>query len=133
MANIMAMEAIYPEGAKLTLRDRSLKEMIEYINEKPGIKEHEPICLYFPTTKKYLVYDKNLFEAFLKGDIEQTQLIEQTQCDGLFRNKNLMDTRLGETVDSGSLWTLQGDVLVLVFEDGTIFAEYNEASFDKVE
>lgn len=129
----MAMEALFPGGIKLTLKDRNFKQMIEYLHDKPGIKEHEPICLYFPTTKKYLVYKKELFLGYLKGEIEQTELIEETQCDGLYRNKNLIDTNLGESIDAGALWKKQGNYLTLVNDDGYIQTEFFEESFEKVE
>lgn len=128
----MAMEVLYPGGEKLTLKDRSFKQMIEDIHEKPGIKEHEPIYLFFPTTKKYLVYSKELFLAYLKGEVKQTDLIETTQCDGLYRNKNIMDTRLGESIDPGALWKKQGDYLILVDDDGLIMSQFFENSFDKI-
>ncbi len=129
----MMMEALFPGGVKLTLKDRSFRQMIEYIHEKPGIKEHEPICLYFPTTKKYLVYKKELFLGYLKDEIEQTELIEDTQCDGLFRNRNLMETHLGESVDKDSLWKKQGEFMILVDDDSFVTSNYFEENFYKVE
>lgn len=131
-APIKEMVVLYPGNKRLTLNDKTFQDMVSHILEKPGFKEHEPLCLHFPATGKYLVYQKELFNSYLSGETSQHELIEATSCDGLYRNKNIMDFKIGGWIDAGSLWKRIGQIMVLVTDDEHIAADYYEGGFEPI-
>ena len=65
-------------------------------------KDLTPIKILIPSTGKLLCAERDLFNAYLKGEIEIKDLIEATECEGIFRNHHQM--KAGKTIiDSGSL------------------------------
>lgn len=126
------MLVVYPGGVTLTLTEKTFEEMVRFIHEKPSIKDHEPMYVYFPAPQKHLVYDKNLFEAYLKAELKQEELIERTECDGLYRNKYHMQSEHGDTIEPGCLWKRKGLDMMLVNDEDFALAEFFEESFDKV-
>lgn len=91
----------------------------------------EPLCLYLKPNEKLLYFERESFEAYANEHIPQTELIKQTQTDGLFRNKYTVYDEHGN-IDKGSLWKRHGNELVLVDNDRYVNKTYHHLDFIEV-
>lgn len=120
MSSIFAIEYIYANGEKLTVTNKSFTESVKMVLNGAFIKRGTPIKVYFPSTKKTLYFDDDYFRSYIQGNIDQAELIELTECDGLFRNKLEIDTKKYLEIEYGSLWKKQGNHLILIDKDDYI-------------
>jgi len=126
-----SIKFVYQDGSILTITDKSFKAAIKTVLNKEIIEE-TPIKVFFPSTKKTLYFDKELFTSYISGDIEQPELIECTECQGLFRNISKLLTNTHEEIDEKSLWKKQNNILILVDADEYITSDYVEKLFVEV-
>lgn len=131
MYNIHAIEFIYPTGAKLSLNDKSFREAVKFVLNGQFIK-NTPIKVVFPTTKKILYFDDDYFRSFIQENINQEELIELTQCDGLYRNKGHIYVHPYGSIEQGSLWKFQNGELYLIDKDDMVITKLDEDSFQSV-
>lgn len=120
MSSIFAIEYIYANGEKLTVTNKSFTESVKMVLNGTFIKRGTPIKVFFPSTKKTLYFDDDYFRSYIQGNLDQAELIELTECDGLFRNKLEIETPKHPEIDPGSLWKKQGNHLILVDKDDYI-------------
>lgn len=120
MGSIFAIEYIYANGEKLTVTNKTFTQSVKMVLNGAFIERGTPIKVYFPSTKKTLYFDDDYFRSFIQGNIDQAELIELTQCDGLFRNKIEIETPKRREVEPGLLWQKQGNHLILVDKDDYI-------------
>ncbi len=125
-------EILYNGGAKLHLKHKSFKEIVKFIVEKPGLQDYEPLQLKF-STGKVLYYDKPAFLQYLEGNLEQPELVELTECEGLYRNKTQLVLEDGSEVDAGQLWKLQHEYLIMVDDDDYVSSGYDPNVFELVQ
>jgi acetylglutamate kinase len=122
---------VYQDGSILTITDKSFKAAIKTVLNKEIIKE-TPIKVMFPSTNKTLYFDKELFASYIADDIEQPELIECTECQGLFRNISKLLTNTHEEIEEKSLWKKSHNKLILVDADEYITSDYVEKLFVEV-
>jgi hypothetical protein len=131
MPNIHAIEFIYPTGAKLSLNDKSFREAIKFVLNGQFIK-NTPIKVVFPTTKKVLYFDDDYFRSYIQENITQEELIELTQCDGLYRNKAYLNLQGYGSIDAGALWKSQKGELFLIDRDDLVSTKYDVDLFQEI-
>ena len=125
------IQFVYHDGSILTISDKSFKAAIKAVLNEEIIKE-TPLKVVFPATKKTLYFDKELFSSYSNGDIDQPELIECTECDGLFRNISKLLTNTHEEIEEKSLWKKSHNKLILVNADEYITSDYVEKLFVEV-
>ncbi len=107
----------YPQGVKLEIKNKFFKEIISIICVREiAIQKKEPLKLVFDSGKT-LYCDKQAFECYLSGEINQQWLVQNTECDQLYRNKFELQSIEGAIIDPGALWKAKGDKLTLVDDD----------------
>ena len=111
---------------------KSFREAITKVMNDHLTFDNQPIKVVFPTTKKVLYFDMNVFYAYIKNDIEQLELIEKTQCDGLFRNNTFLKTDTDEEIEPHSLWKKHSSEMHLVNEDIPVKCDYLEKLFVEI-
>lgn len=129
--DVIKMKFIFTDGSTLEL-DKSFREAITKVMNDHLTFENQPIKVVFPTTKKVLYFDMNVFYAYLKNDIEQLELIEKTQCDGLFRNNTFLKTDTDEEIEPQCLWKKHGSEMHLVNDDIPVKCDYIEKLFVEI-
>lgn len=93
--------------------------------------EKEPLSVYVKPLDKQLYFERESFEAYANEHINQTELIKQTQTNGLYRNKyTVYDEH--SNIDIGSLWKRDGNELLLVDRDRYVARDYNEDTFEEI-
>ena len=70
----------------------------------------------------------------IKGEITETELIEQLSITGLYRSKANMNHRNGIQTEAGSLWFRHPkvDTIQLVDKDRPVLINYSEELFKKI-
>lgn len=92
--------------------------------------EYEPLMLQFPGKKLY--WDKNLFRAYDQGDLPDAELIERTECLGLFRNWLEVATD-DDPIEPESLWKLTDEGYILIDDDRFHCEPPDAEGFESVE
>lgn len=122
----------YTDAITLKTTTKTFEEAIVFIMKVPRFASHPPLKIVVETTGKILHFDEQKFQAFVDGDLEAAELIEQTECDGLFRNKEDIQIAKHDIIDSGSLWKLVGRNLTLVDDDRLAILLYNKEDFIEI-
>lgn len=122
----------YPKGQQLEVKDKSFTEAIKFVLNGNFGKVGTPIKITFPTTNKILYFDDDYFRQFIQGHLSQKEVIELTQCDGLFRNKEAVVTENNTTIDAHSLWKKEADNYTLVDNDNHIVVTKKASTFIEV-
>ena len=125
------IQFVYQDGSTLTITDKSFKQAIIAVLNEEIIKE-TPIKVVFPSTNKTLYFDKELFASYITGEIDQPELIETTECDGLFRNVSKLLTNTHEEIEPQTLWKKANNKLILIDNDDYITCDYVETLFVEV-
>lgn len=120
MGSVFTFEFIYANGDKLAVTNKSFTDALKMVLNGTFIKRGTPIKVYFPSTQKTLYFDDDYFRSYIQGNIDQPELIELTECDGLFRNKMEIETTKYPEIEPGSLWKKQGSHLILIDKDDYI-------------
>ena len=128
---LLKIKFAYHDGSVLTITNKSFKEAVATALNKELFKQ-TPIKVVFPNTKKILYFDDNLFSSYLQNQIEQPELIQLTQCEGLYRNKVKLLTNTHEDIDPGTLWKRNGNTLQLVSTDDSVTSEFIDDLFEEV-
>ena len=132
MVKPLEVEVLYTGGVKLNLKNKSFKEIVQFIAQMPGLKDYDPLQLKF-STGKVLYYDKAAFTQYLEGNIEQPELVELTECEGLYRNKTQLVLDDGTEVDAGQLWKLQHEYLIMVDDDEYVSSDFDPNAFERID
>lgn len=105
---------VFSKGEGLSVHD-TFHRVVAMILEADTIKGYDPLMLIF-STGKILYFDKETFFQFNQGEMSHAELIRQTECQGLFRNKTFIKSGKYE-IEPESLWLLRGKELVLIDSD----------------
>ena len=128
----ISLKFIFTDGSLLSVTDKSFRDAVAFVVKTKTIFNNEPFKIEFTKTDKVLYFNKNAFYAYLDNELSEPELLELTQCDGLYRNNTKLKTNTEEEIDKGSLWMLRNKFLYLIDDDDLIKSEYLEALFDKV-
>ncbi len=126
------MKFVFQDGSILSINDKNFRDAVTKVMKEHLTFKNMPVKVLFPTTKKILYFDQNVFYAYLKQDIDQSELIEKTQCEGIFRNVSHFRTNDKEEIEAHSLWKKEGDFLYLVDDDLPVRSSYVEALFVEI-
>lgn len=110
------LKVFFTKGEVLTITNATFEEAVKKMFENTTF-ESQPLKVVFPTTNKVLYFDKNAFYAFQSKEINQIELLEKTQCDALCRNKRVVETNSGQTIDPGTLFLQRKDCFILAEDD----------------
>jgi len=107
----------YDKNVQLTTKSKSFKEAVQFILDRKEPTEFTPIKMVAESTGKTLYFDENKFKAFLQGEYTETEIIQATECDGIFRNTEDITISKDDVIDSGALWKLMDKHYVLIDDD----------------
>ena len=132
MDNTVDVSFHYKETMTLKQTSRSFIDAVKFCFESPGIRSHDPIKVVFNSTKKVLYFDKNKFQAFANGEKDLEELVEETQCDGVFRNIVDIELRKDHIIEHASLWKKVDNNFILIDDDQHIAVECTGGNFIEV-
>jgi hypothetical protein len=118
----------YLDGAKMTMNGISFNQCIRKVHEDAEKNNRTPLVLTFSTGKK-IYYDEEQVQNYVENNIDQLELVEATECDGIYRNTTKMKMENEEELEEGWLWTKKGDYVFLVDKDRSVYCEFDERLF----
>jgi hypothetical protein len=122
----------YSPTIKLETKQKNFGQAIDFVLARHEPTEFTPYKMVITSTGKTLYFDEGFFKEFNLGNISKQELIELTECDGLFRNKEEIGLIGKLTIDAGSLFKRIDDKLILVDDDNYIAIEYPDANFYEI-
>lgn len=129
----MHYRIIYPKGIRLTLKDKTFTQAMEMVWKSDIANHTEPLKMIFTSTGKMLYMDKNAHMAFLNGQITMQELIELTEIDELYRNREEVLSNEKVRVEPGSLWKCRKQTLILIDDDRQVTHKLNLDIFEIAE
>jgi hypothetical protein len=117
---------VFSKGEGLSIHD-TFKDIVATLLEDAKFKDLDPLKIVF-TTGKTFYFERHKFLRYHQGELDFADLVQETECDGLYRNKAALKSKHGYEVEPDSLWLLQGDTLELVHEDEYVACEFNTAA-----
>lgn len=123
---------VYPNGHLLESKSRNFLDAIKFVFEAPGLKNHTPLKLVVKSTGKILYFDDLKFKAFANDEITIEELIQETECEGLFRNKVDIELNKSDIIDTGSLWKLIKGKYILVDSERYIAVVAPDDNFKEI-
>ena len=124
----LSVKVRYLDGSTMSIAGKSFNESIRHIYSDAEKNKRSPLLLEFSTGKK-LYYDEEQVRNFAENNIDQLELVESTECEGLYRNTTRLKMDEGEELEEGWLWTKKGNCVFLVDKDRSIYCDYDERLF----
>lgn len=124
----LSAEARYLDGATMQINGISFNQVIRKVHEDAQKHDRTPLLITFSTGKN-LYYDEEQVRNFVENNIDQLELVEATECDGIYRNATKLKMHGGEELEEGWLWTKKGNYVFLVDKDRSIYCDYDERLF----
>jgi hypothetical protein len=133
MSSVAEIKAICQEGMVFTIKNKSIKEALQFIFSISEKMQKEPIKIVFTSTGKVLDANRTSFEEFLNDKITLAELIEDTSCIDLYRNIEDIETH-DQTIDKGSLWIqIENETIILKDEDQFVEIDFKKELFEVIE
>lgn len=124
----ISCEVRYLDGATMNLTGISFNQCIKKVYEDAEKHDRNPLILTFSTGKK-IYYDEEHVRNFVEGHLDQLELVELTECDGIYRNTTKLKTDNEEELEEGWLWNRKGNYMFLVDHDRSLYCDYDERLF----
>ena len=124
--------ALFPGNRTEVFSALTLKEVAKQLQQRNYTAAQEPLLLTIAGNQESLYYDSDAFAIYLNDPEGWQQLFGRTWCEGLYRNViELVDGK--EIIDTGSLWMLRKDELILIDSDRHVKTLFNESLFNTVQ
>lgn len=119
------------KGTSLEVSGTSLKNCIQ-LQRDEKFKAFSPIA--FRTQSGALFcYDENIINHFVNSEeMSLAELVENSGCTALFRNRHQIITDDSFTIDPGYLWKQIRNHLILVNDEAFVESEIDENLFEKI-
>jgi len=119
------------KGTSLEVTATDLKNCIQ-LQRSEKFNAFSPIA--FRTQSGALFcYDENIISHFVNSDeMSLSELVENSGCKALFRNRHQIVTDDSFTVDPGYLWKQINNHLILVNDEAFVESEIDENLFEKI-
>jgi len=124
----LSVKVSYLDGATMTLSGLSFKQIILFVSDDAKKHKRTPLLMVFSTGKK-LYYDEEQIKLFVTDNIDQMELVENCECDGIYRNATRLKMENGEELEEGWLWTKKNQHVFLVDKDQGIYCPFDEKLF----
>lgn len=128
---MLKVKFLAEKNISLDVTADTLREcLITQRNEK--FKAFTPIA--FRTQSGALFcYDENIISYFVNSEeMSLSELVENSGCKALFRNRHQIVTDDSFTVDPGYLWKQINNHLILVNDEAFVESEIDENLFEKI-
>lgn len=129
---LMHLKFIFQDHSLFEVKGKSFREAVAFVVKSKMVFNNEPFKVEFTKTNKVLYFNKSAFYAYFDNELSEPELLQLTQCDGLYRNNTKLKTNTNEEIDKGALWMLRDKFLYLIDDDDTVKSEYLETLFYKV-
>lgn len=128
----LTAEVTFMQGT-MTIQDKTFMQIAYTVFTADHGTKLVPLKIVFPQSGKVLYANEDKFHAFINGQISQENLIKETECDNLYRNKKeLFCKDSGVIIEEGSLWMKKGKDCILIHEDEHLTHPYNEDIFNLI-
>ena len=127
--SVTSITVHYTQTINLKQDSRSFYDAIKFCFETPGIKEFTPVKVTLNDDHKTLYFAENKFGAYIAGYITYEELIEATECDGIYRNILGFETLEKNQIESEQLWKRKSDELILIDDDVYVCIQFCEKNF----
>jgi len=124
----LGVKVSYLDGANMSLSGMSFKQTIIFLSEDAKKHKRTPLLMVFSTGKK-LYYDEDQVRLFVAGTIDQMELVENCECEGIYRNNTRLKMENGEELEEGWLWTKKNQHVFLVDRDQGIYCPFDSELF----
>jgi hypothetical protein len=124
----LSVKISYLDGAKMSLSGMSFKQIVIFVSEDATKHKRTPLLMVFSTGKK-LYYDDDHVRSFVAGSIDQMELVENCECEGIYRNNTRLKMENGEELEEGGLWTKKNNYVFLVDKDQGIYCPFDSELF----
>ena len=128
---MLKVKFIGEKNITLEISADTLKECIK-LQRSEKFKSFSPIA--FRTQSGALFcYDENIISHFVNSDeMSISELVENSGCKALYRNRHQIVTDDSFTVDPGYLWKQINNHLILVNDEAFVESEIDENIFEKI-
>lgn len=121
-------------GEQKSFTDITVAELIEQLwksHPQPSA-QREILALLRPDIGIHFLYDPYEFSLLKFGNRKMEELMEKHWFHGLYRNKVTLKGKFESEVESGSLWILRDDKLILANDDWTVVESLNDAFYSVI-
>lgn len=128
---MLKVKFIGEKNITLEISADTFKECIK-LQRSEKFKAFSPIA--FRTQSGALFcYDENIISHFVNSDeMSISELVENSGCKALYRNRHQIITDDSFTVDPGYLWKQINNHLILVNDEAFVESEIDENLFEKI-
>jgi hypothetical protein len=133
MSNLVQIQVIYFKEIKLTISNKTLKEAVQLFMYGEPFKEYGPKDVILTNKNLTLLFDRQIFNNYLKNHITEEELIKQLDSTFYYRNVVKLKTDDGSEIDEGALWRRTGQTLVLIDDDQYVESDWDFKLFKKYE
>jgi hypothetical protein len=123
-----SVKVYYLDGSTLSLEKNSFTQFIKLIEEDAQKNNRIPLKMVF-STGKTLYYDEEQVRLFVNQNIDQVEFIENTECDGIYRNTSKLKGDEPEEIEEGCLWCRKGNYMFLIDKDRNMYCEFTDTCF----
>lgn len=129
---LIQLKFIFQDGSTLEVKDKSFRDAVSFVIQTKVVFDNEPFKIEFSNTAKVLYFNKSVFYAYLADELTESELLELTQCEGLYRNKTKLLTNTNDEIDKGALWMLRNKILYLIDDEDLVQSPFEESLFNQV-
>jgi hypothetical protein len=119
------------KNVSLEISADTLKECLT-LQRSEKFKAFSPIA-FRTESGAIFCYDENIISYFVNSDeMSISELVENSGCKALYRNRQEFISEDSFTVDAGYLWKQINNHLILVNDEAFVEAEIDENVFEKI-
>jgi hypothetical protein len=122
----------YEKGVTLTTKTKSFYDSVKFILERQEPTTFTPVKLVISSTGLTLYFDEEKFKLFINHEITQTDLIADTNCEGVFRNEFDIEIAKQDIIESGRLWKLLNKKYILIDKDRYLPIKFPDDNFKEI-
>ncbi len=122
----------YDKDVSLIIKSKSFKEAVAFILELKEPAAFMPIKMAELSSGKLYYFDETKFQSFLAEELFEEELLQECECDGLFRNIKKVNYNQEQTIDKGSLWKLKSNKLILISSESYLELDYPNSNFIEI-
>jgi predicted Ser/Thr protein kinase len=122
----------YDKDVSLITKSKSFKEAIIFILNLKEPASFMPIKMTEENSGKIYYFDETKFQSFIEGELLEEELLQECECEGLYRNMEDIEITEEETIDKGSLWKLKSNKFLLISSEIFLQIDFRNSNFMEI-
>ena len=128
---MLKVKFVAESNISLEVTGNSLKECLQ-VQRDEKFKSFQPLA-FITQSEALFYYDENIINYFVSSEeMSLQELVENSGCKALYRNKVEIITPERFSIDAGCLWKEINNMLVLVNDETFIEHKIDNDLFDKI-